>query len=53
LAGLSGPGVSKPLAGNDGLAASDEVYLKGNPLDARSVNDFIPRLKKRGVEVSW
>ena len=42
-----------PLVANEGLAAGDKVYLDGNPLDEASVNDFIPQLQRRGVEVSW
>jgi len=42
-----------PLVENGGLAAGDEVHLEGNPLDGRSISDFIPQLQERGVEVTW
>jgi len=42
-----------PLVENRGLAAGDEVHLEGNPLDGRSISDFIPQLQERGVEVTW
>jgi internalin A len=38
-----------PLVDNEGLSEGDEVYLKGNPLSADSVNIYIPQLEARGV----
>ena len=42
-----------PLVRNRGLAEEDKVRLESNPLDGRSVSDFIPQLQGRGVEVTW
>jgi hypothetical protein len=29
------------------------VYLSDNPLSAESINNYIPQLEKRGVEVNY
>ncbi len=43
----------KPLVDNSGIGKGDIVGLDGNPLDEISVNEYIPALKARGVEVTW
>ena len=43
----------QPLVDNPGLASGDVVELRGNPLNADSVNDGIPALEARGVTVTW
>jgi Leucine-rich repeat (LRR) protein len=40
-----------PLVANAGLSEGDEVYLIDNPLNADSVNTYIPQLEARGVTV--
>ncbi len=40
-----------PLANNPGLGAGCTVGLSGNPLNKRSIDEYIPDLRKRGVEV--
>ncbi len=42
-----------PLVANSGLSQEDTVTLTSNPLSATSLNDYIPQLEKRGVDVSW
>ena len=42
-----------PLVSNAGLGAGDEVDLRGNPLNAASINTHIPALQRRGVEVEF
>lgn len=42
-----------PLIENSGLSTGDYVHLVGNPLDAVSLNVYIPQLKARGVEVEY
>jgi len=43
----------KPLVDNPGIGKGDIVGLDGNPLDEKSVNEYIPALRARGVEVTW
>jgi hypothetical protein len=43
----------QPLADNLGLASGDVVEVRGNPLNANSVNVCIPALEARGVLVRW
>jgi len=40
-----------PLVENSGLGAGDLVDFSGNPLSTTSLNDYIPQLEERGVEV--
>jgi len=40
-----------PLVENSGIAAGDNVYLLGNPLNNTSRNVYIPQLEARGVTV--
>ena len=42
-----------PLVANTGLGSGDEVYVRGNPLNAVSINTHIPTLQRRGVEVDF
>ena len=42
-----------PLVANTGLGANDELYVKGNPLSANSINVLVPALQARGVSVSF
>jgi len=42
-----------PLVDNDGLGEEDEVGLTGNPLNEKSINEYIPALRARGVYVFW
>ena len=42
-----------PLLANSGLSEGDTVYLRGNPLSTASVNDYIPQLEGRGVNVVY
>jgi len=42
-----------PLVKNRGLGRGDFLGLIGNPLNEKSVNEYIPELRKRGVYVSW
>ena len=39
------------LVENSGLSAGDTVNLGGNPLNTTSMNDYIPQLEARGVNV--
>jgi Leucine-rich repeat (LRR) protein len=39
------------LVENSGLSAGDTVNLGGNPLNTTSLNDYIPQLRARGVNV--
>ena len=43
----------QPLVNNPGLSTGDWVDLAGNPLSSTSVNDYIPQLRARGVDVLW
>jgi len=40
-----------PLLDNSGLGEGDIVDLRENPLSAESINEYIPVLRSRGVEV--
>ncbi len=40
-----------PLLANTGLGEGDEVRLEGNPLSDQAINEHIPALEARGVEV--
>ena len=40
-----------PLAGNENLGAGDWLALDGNPLSEKSLNEHIPALLARGVDV--
>ena len=42
-----------PLLANSGLSGEDIVYLRGNPLSTTSINDYIPQLEARGVNVVY
>ena len=42
-----------PLVENTGLAASDKVYIRGNPLSYLSIHTHIPTLESRGVTVEF
>ncbi|MFC1846794.1 leucine-rich repeat domain-containing protein [Chloroflexota bacterium] len=42
-----------PLAVNSGLSSGDTLILGNNPLNAASVNEHIPQLQARGVEVIY
>ncbi len=42
-----------PLINNKGLGEGDNVGLFGNPLNEKSVNEYIPALRERGVNVEW
>ena len=42
-----------PLVSNTGLGSGDQVFLRGNPLDAASINTHIPALQRRGVTVTF
>lgn len=43
----------KPLVDNSGIGKGGMVGLDGNPLDEKSVNEYIPALQARGVMVTW
>lgn len=43
----------EPLVDNTGLGNGDNVYLSGNPLNAESINTYIPQLIQRGVTVFY
>ena len=40
-----------PLVSNTGLGSGGEVDVRGNPLNATSINTHIPTLQRRGVRV--
>ncbi|MFC1731536.1 leucine-rich repeat domain-containing protein [candidate division KSB1 bacterium] len=42
-----------PLVENSGIGNGDYVDLSGNPLNEQSVNEYIPALQNRGVNVSY
>ncbi len=52
---LNGNSVSdiSPLVSNTGLGEDDRVYVRGNPLNAVSLNTHIPTLQRKGVEVRF
>ncbi|MBN2411203.1 leucine-rich repeat domain-containing protein, partial [candidate division KSB1 bacterium] len=43
----------KPLVDNPAINKGDIVGLNGNPLNEKSINEYIPILQSRGVYVSW
>ena len=42
-----------PLVANLGFSDGDSIDLRNNPLSTSSVDDYIPQLEARGVEVLW
>lgn len=42
-----------PLVENSGLSVGDTVDLRSNPLNSISLNDYIPQLDARGIDVEW
>ncbi|MEA1993287.1 MAG: hypothetical protein U9N35_02675 [Euryarchaeota archaeon] len=42
-----------PLVENPGIDEGDEVILAYNPLNKKSIEEYIPKLKGRGVTVGW
>jgi hypothetical protein len=42
-----------PLVKNSGLGHGNFVNLRGNPLNDKSINEYIPALRERGVIVLW
>ncbi len=42
-----------PLVANIGLGSRDEIEVRGNPLNATSINLHVPALEARGVSVSF
>ena len=42
-----------PLVNNGGIDSGDEVHLQGNPLDDNSMDNLIPLLLGRGVNVEF
>ena len=42
-----------PLVQNNGLDEGDTVDLTENPLSSTSINEYIPQLQQRGVNVWW
>ena len=42
-----------PLVDNTGLGEGDEVFLEGNPLSDQAMEEQIPALESRGVQVSY
>jgi len=40
-----------PLVANSGLSDGDVVHLSNNPLSDTSLNEYIPQLEERGVDV--
>jgi len=52
---LSGNKISdiSPLVNNQGIGKGDFISLIGNPLNEKSLNDYIPELKERGVAISF
>lgn len=43
----------KPLVDNPGIGTGDIVGLDNNPLNEKSINEYIPALKARGVIITW
>jgi len=39
------------LVANSGLSDGDVVHLSNNPLSDTSLNEYIPQLEERGVDV--
>ena len=42
-----------PLVQNQGLGAGDKIVISNNPLSETSLNDYIPQLIARGVEIHY
>lgn len=42
-----------PLVNNIGLDVGDEIWLHNNPLSQASIEEYIPALEDRGVEVDY
>ena len=42
-----------PLVENPGIDEGDEVIIANNPLNETSIEEYIPKLKERGVTVGW
>ena len=42
-----------PLVANIGLGEGDRVNLENNPLSDQALNEQIPTLQARGVEVTY
>ncbi len=42
-----------PLVRNNGIGKGDVIYLLNNPLNEKSVNEYIPALQERGVVVEY
>lgn len=42
-----------PLIKNPGVNEGDTVDISNNPLNSKSIELYIPRLEKRGVELTW
>ncbi len=43
----------QPLVDNSGMDDGDKLYLNDNPLSEHSINDLIPILEARGVDVDY
>lgn len=43
----------KPLVDNSDIGEGDIVGLNGNPLNEKSINEYIPALQSHGVLVTW
>ena len=43
----------RPLVANSGLGGGDWVCLEGNPLSDQAINEQIPALRARGVDVDY
>lgn len=42
-----------PLVNNKGLVAGTQIGLTGNPLNDKSINEYVPQLVNRGIIVYW
>ncbi len=42
-----------PLLDNPGLIEGTAIHLRYNPLNAKSIEEYIPQLANRGVKVLW
>ncbi len=43
----------KPLVDNTNLVNGTDIMLDGNPLNEKSINEYIPQLRARGIIVYW
>jgi Leucine-rich repeat (LRR) protein len=43
----------KPLVENTKITKGTLIFLQGNPLNDKSINEYIPELNKRGIEVHF